>query len=285
MRSFRIVVTVLFIICLASYIGMGIVEDKTTDTDGPEFALESDEPLSLSVEDGDDVLLSGITASDSKDGDLTDEIIISGHSYFSQEGTCTVKYYVFDSDNNFASLSRTVTYTDYESPTFTITDPITYAAGSSTHVIDYLQAYDVLDGDLTSQIVITENNINTSYSGIYSVTAQVTNSYGDIEEIVFNVVVRESDSPSITLTENLVYIETGDDFEALDYISSVASSSGTLLVREEGSTLIWSQNSEYLGSIVIDDGVDTSEEGCYQVVYSLNTGSGTGYACLSVVVR
>lgn len=284
MRYLRTAVIILFIVCLGADIGTRIWENKTEDTSMPEFMLASDEPLYLSVNDEDDALLSGIYAADEKDGDLTDEIIVSGHTYFTSAGTCQVKYYVFDSDNNCASCTRTVTYTDYTSPVFEITDPLTYAVGNSAHVLDYLKAQDVLDGDLTSQIVITENNTDTTESGVYTVTAQVTNSYGDIAEITFGVVVRESNSPSIMLTENVIYLSEGDEFSAEEYIGSAAASSGEALYVEN-DVMVYNENGIYLDSIEIEGEVDTSKEGCYQVVYSLNLGSGTGKACLSVVVR
>ena len=55
-------------------------------------------------------------ASDDRDGDLTDQILIKGVSPSLTDSSAQVTYIVFDSANNMATVTRTVRYTDYEAP-------------------------------------------------------------------------------------------------------------------------------------------------------------------------
>lgn len=55
-------------------------------------------------------------ASDDRDGDLTDQILIKGVTPALADSSAQVTYIVFDSANNMATVTRTVRYTDYQAP-------------------------------------------------------------------------------------------------------------------------------------------------------------------------
>lgn len=282
MRFFRKLAIALFIISVGLYIGIQMLEEYTSDDTKPEIYTE-ETYLELSVDDPEEKLLEGLTAVDEKDGDLTDSIMIQGKSHFSDKGAVTVKYVVFDRDNNFAELSRKVYYTDYHSPEFTLSEPLDFARNKNVSILDYVQATDLLDGDITNKVKVSGSSVDMTTSGVYPVSLEVTNSYGDRSIVDTNVVVRDGNSsPRIVLKDSLVYVDKGSEFEASDYIDSVIASGGAEL-EVEGYNVY--ESGVVVCSIHVTGEVDTDEPGCYQLEYSYQTSRSNGFAYLTVVVR
>lgn len=282
MRIFRTIVIIIFVACAGLYAGTGIWDKHKNDKISPE--IHTDEVvLDMSVSDPPEKLLEGLTAVDEKDGDLTDSIMVSGTSYFIEKGEVTVSYVVFDSDNNFGTLSRKVKYTDYHSPEFSLTQPLIFSRNTSVSVLDYVKASDQLDGDLTDKVKLSGSNIDTTNTGVYPVTLEVTNSYGDRAEIDTNVVIQDSNpAGSIMLSAYLVYIDRDSEFDAGDYVQSVISSSGEQL-QTEGLQIY--DGGSPLTEINVNGAVDTGTPGCYQLEYTYRTSRSEGTAWLTVVVR
>ena len=282
MRIFRKVVVVLFIISLVLFIGTGIWEDYTKDKTKPELYTDK-VYLEMSVNDPKEKLLEGLTAMDEKDGDLTDSIMVQSTSHFVKTGEVTVKYVVFDGDNNFAELSRKVKYTDYHGPEFILTQPLEFARNKNISIQDYVQAMDVLDGDITSKVKISGTSVDLSVSGVYPITLEVTNSYGDRAIVETSVVVRDSASASrVLLRDYLVYMDKGSDFNPADYVETIISSSGEQLTVDNMNVYT---SGVVVSTIHVNGEVDTNTPGCYQVEYSYQTSRSNGFAYLTVVVR
>lgn len=283
MRIFRLIVIIVFVTCLGLSVGTGIWDKCRNDKTIPE--IHTDEVvLNLSVSDPPEKLLEGLTAMDEKDGDITDSIMVSGTSYFLEKGEITVKYVVFDSDNNFGSLSRKVKYTDYHSPEFSLSQPLIFTRNTNNvSILDHVQAVDQLDGDITDKIKMSGNGIDVKSAGVYPITLEVTNSYGDRTEVETNVVVQDSGlSGSIILSDYLIYIDRDSEFEAGDYVESVISS-GKEQLKTEGLQ-VYDGNSP-ICDINVNGDVDTAIPGCYQLEYTFKTSRSEGSAWLTVVVR
>lgn len=282
MRIFRSIVIVVFAVCLGLFVGTDIWDKYKNDKTIPE--IHTDEVLlDLSVSDPPEKLLKGLTAVDEKDGDITDSIMVSGTSYFIEKGIINVTYVVFDSDNNFGSLSRKVKYTDYHSPEFSLSQPLIFTRNTNVSVLDYVRADDQLDGDITDKIKMSGNNIDMATAGVYPITLEVTNSYGDRAEIDTNVVIQDSNpAGSITLNAYLVYVDRDSEFDAGNYIQSVISSSGEQL-QTEGLQIY--DGGSPLTEINVNGTVDTGTPGCYQLEYTYRTSRSEGSAWLTVVVR
>ena len=284
MRIFRRLIVALFIVSLALYVGVDIWEARTTDTDGP--ALTSDvETLELSVTDPEETLLSGLTASDEKDGDLTDNILISGKSFFTEPGVLTVDYVVFDSDNNFASLSRKVCYTDYTSPEFSVEGSLYFVRSSSISVVDSITATDVLDGDISDQISLVSSEVDSDQAGTYAITIEVTNSYGDrVEADAYVIVGSSSTQTGLILNNTFFYLDPGESFTASDAISGFVSPKTGESLSVLGMTVYEDGGAAY--TITTKGTVDTSTPGCYLVEYIWTDGEDeSGSVWLSVIVR
>ena len=163
-RKMQRVIAALFILVLLAFCGLRIYRRLTVDVTPPVITCSSGS-IDVSVTAGDEALLQGVMASDDRDGDLTDQILIKGVSPSLTDSSAQVTYIVFDSANNMATVTRTVRYTDYEAPRFALSQPLVYPAGQTVTLLDRLTATDVLDGDISSGIRITSQNVINSQPG------------------------------------------------------------------------------------------------------------------------
>ncbi|MCD8027338.1 MAG: hypothetical protein LUF02_01445 [Erysipelotrichaceae bacterium] len=121
--------------------------------------------LELSVEDDEEDMLEGVSATDDEDGSLTDRVYIESISTFDENQERTVTYTVFDSDDNVARTTRKIKYTDYEAPVFNIEKALCiYYVTSTEEYKDYVSASSVVDGDISSSITIDSVNYDDSYN-------------------------------------------------------------------------------------------------------------------------
>ena len=212
----------------------------------------------------------GVMASDDRDGDLTDQILIKGVTPALADSSAQVTYIVFDSANNMATVTRTVRYTDYQAPRFALSRPLVYPLGQTVTLLDRLTASDVLDGDISKNIRLTSQNIVNSQPGVYNVTAQVDSRLGEPVVLPLKVVITTGETQLIWLKDYLIYLPQGASFDAAGYIDSV--------VAPDGSTLAASQ-------VSVDDPVNTSVPGVYYVGYTVAAQGQSYTVYLTVVVE
>ena len=259
-RKMQRVVIALFILVLLAFCGLRIYRRVTVDTTPPVITCSSDS-IDVSVTAGEDALLQGVMASDDRDGDLTDQILIKGVTPALADSSAQVTYIVFDSANNMATVTRTVRYTDYQAPRFALSRPLVYPLG---------QTVTVLDGDISKTIRITSQNIVNSQPGVYNVTAQVDSRLGEPVVLPLKVVITTGETQLIWLKDYLIYLPQGASFNAAGYIDSV--------VAPDGSTLAASQ-------VSVDDPVNTSVPGVYYVGYTVAAQGQSYTVYLTVVVE
>ncbi len=272
MKYIRIAAIAILILAAGTY-GLGVVKERREEDPSRPVITSDREILEISVNYTEEDLLQGLSAYDQEDGDLTDQILAGEFSQFVQEGTCNLSYVVFDSANQAATLSRPVRFTDYESPEFTLSQPLVFTAGRSAAPLSYIGAWDMLDGDLTDFVTQVESNISYNTPGDYSFRVEVANSLGDVAEITLpvHVVEEEKQALQIRLSDSIVYLKAGDSFRARDYIEGLYDQGGNRL-----ST----------GLIDASSQVDTGLAGCYEVHYQAEDPDGRqGETWLIVVVR
>lgn len=265
-RTLKTILIICLVLVTAAFAAGQVYSRVVADAVPPVITLDSDS-ITVSVEDGRDALLRGVTASDAKDGDLTGQIIVSGVSKLIGNNTAKVSYMVFDKAGNMASATRYVVYSDYHRPRFMLITPLVYSLGETVSITGRLQAQDAVDGDITSSIRVLSSDIISSTEGVYNLTLQVINSLGDTAQVTLPVTIRaEADGDSaVKLRRYLVYVGLGDNFEPRNYIESVSAGS--------------------VSDVRIDSNVDTQSAGCYLVTYTVTSGGRSSSALMTVVVE
>lgn len=272
MKAIRAVIIVIFLAAVGIYGLAEYQEMANADPNRPQLVSETERivvPCDYTEED----IMEGLSAHDEEDGDLTGEILLGGLSRFTTPGICRATYVVFDSANQSAVLTREVEFEDYRSPRFTLSAPLVFLEGASGDAISNVGAEDVLDGDISTQVRMTANDISYLRTGEYTMTVEVSNSFGDYADAVLPVHVVTSDSQalSLDLETNLLYLEQGSAFSPDGYVTAVR--------LEDGSEAVGVQ-------VTAQSDVDPSVPGCYEVEYTAEDEEGrTGVTWMIVIVE
>ena len=252
---------VLFILVLAAFIAFSIVERLTTDTTMPYITVDSD-VIEISVKDKKEALLSGVTAYDGKDGDISDRILIESISKFIEPGVCSVTYAVADSDKHVAKQTRTVRYTDYTPPEFYMKRALVYGVDEALDIRAAVGARDSIDGDISDRVSIVTTDYVKNTIGVFTVSLQVSNSMGDTIylDVTVHVEGNETMAPQIQLKKSLIYVKKGEEPIFEDYLGDVTVN-GVLMKKDEIQLLI-------------STNFDSEETGTYNVHYYITTNEG-----------
>lgn len=268
---------ILTFLLVAVVFGAVLVYQYTTLDRTPPVIVCTGDTLSLSVSASDAELCSGLTAMDDVDGDLTDRIIVRSVSGLTGSNTAYVEYVVFDSSSNYCTYSREITYTDYRAPRFSLSEPLIYDVGSRVTLLDRLHAEDVLDGDITDRVQLTQSDLSTGLAGTYTIQLQVSNSTGDTSTVNLTVLMenRTMRHPQITLSDYLVYVQSGTQYTAEDFRSYLSD----VLETRDGKPAD-------PDAVRITGEVDGSRRGSYDVCFSYTNASNyTATVILTVVVE
>ena len=269
MKHLQNATIVVFLLTILLYSGVMIYHGFMVDKTPPVIHCLSDQ-ITISVKDDKSVLLSGILAEDDRDGDLTNQVMIKNLSRLIGSNTAQVTYIVFDRANNMTTLTRTVVYSDYEKPKFTMTGALNYTQEDQISLMDRLAAYDVLSGDISQNICVISQNVSQEL-GTYSVTVQVTNSLGDISTLPLKLVIGKAGSQTLVeLREYLVYLKKGSDFDPMSYIRWVKDPDGNELPHS---------------AVTVDGAVNMDAEGVYHVRYTCAAQDQIYHVYLTVVVE
>ncbi|MBC1907349.1 DUF5011 domain-containing protein [Listeria booriae] len=200
--------------------------------------------------------MAGVTASDLEDGDLTANIkIIANDINIDVPGEYHVTYSVLDSDGNETEKNITVTILSNDAPVIHGQD-VTFKAGKAFDPMAGVTASDTEDGDITSTIEITANDVNPDVAGVYHVTYSVTDSDGNTTEATYSVTVLTNEKPVIRATDQtLAY---GQAFDPMAGVTAEDLEDGDLT-----------------GSIkIISNDVNPLQAGIYHVTYSVTDADG-----------
>ena len=274
MRIVRMILIVVSILSLGIFGISELIRFSGRDTEAPEITSDRD-VLEIPCEYTQEQLMEGLSAEDETDGDLTSEIIAGSFSRFINTGECNLTYVVFDSSDQPATLTRKVRFTDYHPPRFTLTEPLVFSEqeGSYTTAMERLGASDQLDGDLKEWITQTDTDVNYQRVGTYTMSVEVSNSFGDTSSAALpvHVVSAENRRVDIALTSGIVYISAGESLDPSAYISGVTAADGSSLDPS---------------AVTAESAVDTNTPGCYEVHYQVfDAGGNTGETWLTVIVE
>lgn len=214
MRKLRIIILLFFLAVLGVFISTEVRDRLSADSSAPVIRADLD-AISVSVTASEEELLAGMRAIDNLDGDVTDTLAVVSKSKFITKGTLRVNYAAFDNNNNVGLYSRNVTYYDYTSPRFTISQPLRFLSGNSGN--DYLQnvsVIDCLDGNISQQIRITLGETTAASEHISQRTASlmVTNSAGDNAVLPVIILFEEYNTYNMrspALKDYVIYVKAG----------------------------------------------------------------------------
>ena len=276
MRNLQIIVISLFLVVAIAFSVFFCYDRLMVDHTAPKI-ISDGVPLYVSVNASNQELCAGLTAYDDTDGDITDRIIVRRVSQLSGANSAFVYYAVFDAASNYCTFNRTIYYTDYCRPHFSLSEPLSFAPNSTITLQDRLTAQDVIDGDITQRIRLSSVDISNTEPGEYPITVQVTNSSGDTASVTLTVLIENSTSrhPTISLSNYIYYITRGDELteDMLRELIVGASESAS-------GKAVAAENIEITGE------VDTTTRGSYTVTYSYtNAQSLTRVVLLNVIVE
>lgn len=287
MRKIRIAVVAVFLLSAIAYGWFTLFAGRGKDTTPPTIQCSQD-TLQLSVQDDDSKLLEGLTAQDDVDGDITANIRVSSISRFASQGKRTVDYVVFDSANNFATCSRTLQYTDYQSPRIWLDEPLRVDMNQLEKFdpSTSLRAEDVLDGDISSKVRVSINNgAYVTDVGNYPITVQVSNSAGDTVTVPLEMSVIDSTDPDESgkyypmLSQYIAYTKVGQGIDPMQFLCGIMRGSQSYLFPESVPTDDEDEDDEDRPSagsvmgiersdITVNNMVDAATPGTYTVEYS-----------------
>lgn len=199
----------------------------------------------------------GAVASDDVDGDITDDIIVSGSVDTNTPGEYLLTYSVSGPTGSAVEVNRTVIVSDSESPTISLVGPgsVTVECGS-IYTDAGATAADLCDGNLGNSLLL-EGNVDTATPGSYVLSYLVADAAGNVNAVTRQVNVEDTTSPVLTLTgATSITIECGDTF------------------TDPGATATDSCGGDLTGAIALSGTVDTTTPGSYTLSYSVVDNAG-----------
>lgn len=272
MRKLQILLVILFIISTIAF-GLTFAYNMFYADHEPPVLTSNVDFIEVSAAAKESELLTGLSANDNVDGDITDQIQVKSVSSLIGVRTAQVTYVVFDEASNAATLTREVHYTDYQKPRFALSKPLIYGASQTVTLLDRLSANDMADGDLTSKIQLTMLNLSNNIEGTYQIRIMVSNSLGDSAMLPLTVTIRNdpTGTPKIELEEYLVYTSVNQPLDLESYIKSVSDPSAP-------ATRISADN------VDISENIDYTTPGVYEVEYRYTGSTGLEYSVILTVV-
>ena len=199
--------------------------------------------------------LTGVTASDVDDGNLTTQIKVTSNVDTNKVGNYRVIYTVTDHDGaittqtvNVKVLPKQVAINNM--PVINVPQTnITLTQGEAFDPLVGVTASDAEDGKLP--VVVLQNNVNVNQPGIYHVIYQATDKNGAkvTKQVTVTIKGKANDAPTITVPHDHVTITTGEHFDPLANVSANDTEDGALPVK------------------IIATNLDNSQPGVYQITY------------------
>lgn len=243
----------LIVLWLALFAGTAAVM-VTSDRKGPEIAVPSG--ADVTYEEGSDtaLLLEGVTATDDRDGDVTDSVVIENIFPNDDRTGASVIYAAKDSHNNVTKVTRRVNYK--AAGDVTAPEENTEAEGSDAAPAENAEA------EGSDAAPAAEEAQQNDTEGVKN----ETNAKMEIEAL-------PSESPRMYLNTYETTVKAGSELDKISYIKEItddADSQETLFT-----------------DIQVDGEVDTATQGDYTLTYHVTDSNGnqSNMAVLTVHVQ
>lgn len=215
--------------------------------------------------------LAGLVVTD--DVDTEAELLANLYYYdrdvdVSTAGGYIIFYDLFDSDGHEVTFRRNVLVLGPDLPVIGVA---TKGIDKDSYFDPYegVYAFDNQEGDITSSIIISANDVNMSVPGDYYITYEVTDSDLNRVEATRNIVVLWPKEYYPVITAPTLFLKIGDEFDPMEGVTANDLTDGDIT----GNVSV-----EYME-------VDTSRPGSYWVQYAVYNSLGLmSYADRTVVV-
>ncbi len=242
------------------YVIITVLPTTSTDVDTvkPVLTLNGDTNITLTLTVGDTYVDAGATATDNKDGDITDAIVVDNPVDTTTAGTYTITYTVSDAAGNEATATRTVTVvlpTDTTAPVITLNGGDVTLTVGETYTEEGATATDDRDGNVTVDI---NGTVNTTTAGIYTIVYTASDLAGNqaspvTRTVTVNALTNHAPTAndlSVTTSKNTsldinVTVEDSDG-DTLMYNLHTMPDHGTL--TGELPNVTYHPNAEYVGT-------------------------------------
>ncbi|MDM0612557.1 DUF5011 domain-containing protein, partial [Clostridium perfringens] len=228
--------------------------------------LSNDAPIisgtdNVSIKEGDAFdPMTGVTATDTEDGNVTDKIKVEGSVDVNKPGKYELTYTVTDSDGNTTTVKRVVTVNpkmvEINNAPIIIAENKTIKVGDTFDPMAGVTAEDKEDGNLTNKIKIISNNVDIKIPGVYKVVYEVTDSQGATSTKTITVTVLSNDAPVISGTDN-ISIKEGDAFDPMAGVTATDTEDGNVTDK-----------------IKVEGSVDVNKPGKYELTYTVTDSDG-----------
>ncbi|MBU1145639.1 MAG: DUF5011 domain-containing protein [Firmicutes bacterium] len=215
-------------------------------------------------------ILSALQAYDDIDGDVSNRIVIISDDYEINKsvlGTYVITFEVSDLSGNSTQIDISVEVVDILKPVFSDIETIEVAFPNSltiSEIVSLIHASDNYDGDITTNIVLTEDNYSSSNFeiGNYNLIFQVSDSSGNTEYYTVFIDVIDNEFPIFSgITSIIVGYDTRLYLE--DILQGLSISDNY-------------DNSEDLEIVLISENYFSNYQllGNYQMVFKVEDSSG-----------
>ena len=219
-------------------------------------------PGTVNLRAGDTYIDAGASAQDAEDGDISASIATGGDVVDTAiPGTYVVTYDVTDSGGTAAAqASRTVNVAADNIPVITLLgDPVVTVAAGESYTDAGATAVDAEDGDISAQIIVGGDAVDTATPGTYVITYNVTDSGGNVAtEVARTVEVVSNERPVITLNGSaFIRLSLGDTY------------------TDAGATASDAEDGDITAAIVVGgDTVNSAVPGTYVITYNVTDSAG-----------
>ncbi|WP_338631904.1 immunoglobulin-like domain-containing protein [Clostridium baratii] len=204
--------------------------------------------------------MAGVTATDTEDGNITKDIKVTGTVNTNKPGKYELTYTVTDSDGNTTIVKRIVTvnmkWAEINNAPVITAENKTIKVGDKFDPMTGVAATDAEDGNITKDIKVIENTVNTNKPGTYKVVYEITDSQGakTIKEI--HVTVVSNDKPIINGANNVIIVE-GTSFDPMAGVTATDTEDGNITK-----------------DIKVTGTVNTNKPGKYELTYTVTDSDG-----------
>ncbi|MBJ8190383.1 DUF5011 domain-containing protein [Bacillus cereus] len=240
-----------------------VIVEKNGETPDMEPKLTVPVGATMNVSDQFDPM-SGVSATDKEDGDITDKVTVDGKVDTSKPGTYELTYTAKDSKGHKVTAKQTVTVkekeeTKDEAPVLKVPSETTITEGDKFDPMKDVSATDKEDGDITSEVKY-EGNVDTNTPGTYTITYTVKDAAGHLATQTQTITVKEKPAedkePELTVPEEIV-LTVGDQFDPMSGVKAIDKEDGDITSK-----------------VTVDGKVDTTKPSTYVLTYTVKDSAG-----------